>query len=285
LLRRFANPQSTRRAAANGRAHYDRGNSLYEAMLGPTMVYSCAYWRSAQTLEEAQRAKLELICRKIQLRPGLRVLDIGCGWGAFACHAAQQGASVVGITVSPAQADHARARCRGLPVEIRLEDYRSLAGRFDRVVSIGMFEHVGPQNYRTYMSVVRRCLAEDGIFLLHTIGGRLGAHHGERWLDRYIFPGAVLPSAQQIAGAAEGLLVLEDWHNFGAYYDRTLLTWWQNFERAWPSLRKHYDDRFYRMWRYYLLSCAGTFRARWNQLWQLVFSREGLPGGYRRIHA
>ncbi len=284
LLGRLLNRQSPRRAARNGRAHYDRGNELYRAMLGPTLAYSCGYWRDARTLDEAQEAKHELICRKLSLAPGLRLLDVGCGWGAFARHAASRhGVRVLGLTVSPAQAEVARRRCAGLPVQIELGDYRQLRGDFDRVVSIEMFEHVGDANYRTFFRTVRRVLAPGGLLLLHTIGGHRSSHRIEPFIDRHVFPGAVLPSAAQIARAAEGLWVLEDWHNFGADYDRTLLAWAANFEAAWPDLRPRFGDRFFRLWRYYLLTCAGSFRARRNHAWQIVFSDRGVPGGYRRV--
>jgi len=279
---RLVNHQSLRRARANVAAHYDLGNDLYAAMLGSTMAYSCGYWRHATTLDEAQRAKHDLVARKIGLKAGHRVLDIGCGWGAFARFAAERyGARVTGVTLSRPQAEQARARCAGLPVDIRVEDYRRVTGRFDRIVSIGMFEHVGPRNYRTFFETTARLLEPAGLQLLHTIGGQAAAETSDPWVDRYIFPGSVLPSAGQIARAVEGLFVIEDWQNFGADYDRTLMTWHRRLARAWPALDR-YDARFRRLWRYYLLTCAGSFRARHNQLWQIVLSPAGVPGGYRR---
>lgn len=268
-----------------GEAHYDIGNDLYQAMLDSHMVYTCGYWKDAGTLDAAQEAKLDLVCQKIGLASGMRVLDIGCGWGSFAKFAAERyGANVVGITVSQEQAALARERCAGLPVEIILQDYRDVRGEFDRVISLGMFEHVGYRYYRTYMDVARRVLTPDGLFLLHTIGGNRSAHSTDPWIEKYIFPGSMLPSIAQISRAAEGLFVVEDWHNFGADYDKTLMAWWQNFNAHWPALRANnpkYDDRFYRMWKYYLLTCAGSFRARYNQLWQIVLSPLGVAGGYK----
>ena len=280
----FLNLQSYRRAFEIGERHYDNGNDLYQAMLDKRMTYTCGYWSGkpkAGTLDEAQEAKLDLVCRKLGLKAGEHVLDIGCGWGSFAKFAAERyGARVTGITVSREQAELGREMCKGLPVELRLEDYREVRGKFDHVVSLGMFEHVGKKNYRVFMKIVDRCLAEGGLFLLHTIGSKRSVNSTDPWIGKYIFPNGMLPSMKQIAKAAEGLFVMEDWHNFGADYDPTLMAWFRNFEKAWPSLRGKYGERFHRMWKYYLLSCAGAFRARHIQLWQMVFSKKGVSGGY-----
>jgi cyclopropane-fatty-acyl-phospholipid synthase len=284
IMAKLADLQSRAHAQANVVAHYDIGNDLYAEMLGRTMVYSCAYWRDAHTLDEAQDAKLALICHKLGLRPGMRVLDIGCGWGEFARHAAAgYGVSVTGLTLSPAQALLAQERCRRLPVQILERDYRDATGTFDRIVSIGMFEHVGPHNYDRFFDVARKRLKADGLMLLHTIGGLKSVAASDPWIDRYVFPGAVLPSAAEITAAIEGRFVLEDWHSFGPDYDRTLMAWYANFEAAWPTLSARYSERFRRLWRFYLLTCAGAFRARSNQLWQLVLSPHGARGGYQRV--
>jgi cyclopropane-fatty-acyl-phospholipid synthase len=282
IAARLVNQQTAVRARRNGAYHYDLGNPLYEAMLGPTMTYSCGYWRHADDLDAAQRDKISLIADKLRIGPGQRVLDIGCGWGTFAAHAARLGAHVVGVTVSRAQARFAEDRCRDLPVEIRLCDYRSLDEKFDRVVSVGMFEHVGAHNHETFMAVVDRCLAEGGVCLLHSIGAERAGDTVDPWIDRHIFPGASLPALSQIASMAERHFVIEDVHNFGADYDRTLIAWRDRFDAAWATLRDRYDDRFRRMWRYYLSTCAGAFRARRCQLWQVVLSR-GIPGGYASV--
>lgn len=276
LRARFMNRQSHGRAFEVGRRHYDIGHDLYESMLDSRLMYSCACWQDANSLEEAQEHKLELICRKLRLEKGMRLLDIGCGWGGLARYAAEQyGVNVVGITVSENQASFATEKCAGLPVEIRLEDYRNIGGVFDRIVSVGMLEHVGYKNYRTFMTAVDRCLNPEGLFLLQTIGGNTSVTTTDPWIERYIFPNGMLPSAVQIASAIEGLFALEDWQNFGSYYDRTLMAWWRRFEDSWPGLAARYGERFHRMWRYYLLSCAGAFRAKANQLWQIVFSKTG----------
>ena len=275
---KLLNLQSPRRAAADVRGHYERGLDLYRAMLDEGMTYSCGYWRQAGTLDDAQEAKLDLICRKLGLQEGTHVLDIGCGWGSFARFAAERyGARVTGITLSLEQAELARERCSGLPVDIRVEDFRGVRGRFDAVVSIGMIEHVGADNYRDYMEVTARCLAPGGTSLIHTIAGGRSTHHIDPWVHRYVFPGANLPSLRQLAEAAEGLFVVEDVHNFGPDYDRTLLAWHDNFEAAWPDLRSSYDERFRRMWRFYLLACAAAFRSRRVQLYQVMLTPPGSP--------
>jgi len=286
LRARALNLQSRSRSHVVGERHYDLGNDLYRAMLGKRLVYSCGYWTQPDgqvlpDLDAAQEAKLDLVCRKLRLQPGMRVLDIGCGWGEALKFAAERyGTSGVGITISRQQADYARELCAGLPIEIRLQDYRELDEPFDAAFSLGMFEHVGAKNYRTYMEVAQRCLPESGLFLLHSIGTNRSVSHTDPWIGRYIFPNSMLPSAAQIAQAMEGLFVLEDWHGFGADYDLTLQAWRRNIERAWPSLPARYDERFRRMWRYYLAASMATFRTRSSQLWQLVLSRGGVPGGY-----
>lgn len=284
---RLFNRQKKARAARNGGMPYRFGDDLFVAMLDPYLCYSCAYFQNTDDLAEAQLAKLDLVCRKLALQPGQRILDIGCGWGSFARFAAERyGVSVLGINVSEDQLRLGRERCAGLPVELRFLDYRDAVseGPFDHVVSIGMFEHVGVKNYDTYFRVVRECLKDDGLFLLHTIGRNRSVTTLEPWVDKYVFPNCQLPSARQISTAIEPHFVMEDWHNFGDSYATTLQCWWRNFEAAWPELRgASYDDRFYRMWRFYLLGCVGRFRARRNQLWHVVLSKHGVLGGYTSV--
>jgi cyclopropane-fatty-acyl-phospholipid synthase len=266
------------RAFEVGERHYDVGNDLYRAMLGPRMVYTCAYFRDADTLDAAQEAKLDLVCRKIGLRSGMRVLDLGCGWAGFASFAAERyGAHVVGYTVSREQVAWAKEHYGGLSIDIRLDDYRNATGSYDAVVSIGLLEHVGPKNHRGYMELAARCLAPGGVAFMHTIGGANGKALIDPWFDKYIFPNAVVPTLGQIVTAMEDLLVPEDVQNLGPHYDRTLMAWWQNFDAAWPTLRPRYGDRFYRMWRYYLLVSAAYFRAREHNLYQIVATPVGAP--------
>ena len=271
-----------------GQKHYDVGNDLYGAMLDKRLTYTCGYWNSpagkAKNLDEAQEAKLDLVCKKIDLRPGQKVLDIGSGWGSFMGYAVEKyGVNALGITVSKKQKELADNRYKNLPVETRLQDYRDLKEKFDKIVSLGMFEHVGYKNYTTFMKVVYNSLRDNGLFLLHTIGGNRSVKGNDPWIEKYIFPNSTLPSIKQIGQSIEGLFVMEDWHNFGVDYDLTLMAWHKNFEDNWDKLKSNYDDKFYRMWRYYLLVCAGTFRVRKNQLWQIVLSKKGVTGGYQSI--
>ena len=287
LKSRIFNNQSKSRAIEVAHKHYDISNKLYELMLGTTMAYTCAYWKNATNLDDAENAKFELICQKIGLkkRPGMRILDLGCGFGSFLKYAAEHyQATGVGINISVEQIKYANESCKGLPIEFQLKDYRDVTGSFDAVVSIGLAEHVGYKNYRTLMTVAHNCLhSDEGIFLLHTIGNNSSVTVVDPWIDKYIFPNGMPPSIKQLSGAMEDLFVIEDLHNFGADYDKTLLAWFDNFNAHWDELRHEYDERFYRMWTYYLLSCAGGFRARTVQLWQFVGTKKGIIGGYTSV--
>jgi cyclopropane-fatty-acyl-phospholipid synthase len=283
LRARILNLQSITRSFDNGQQHYDIGNDLYAAMLGGRLLYTCAYWKDATTLDEAQDAKLDLVCRKVGLQPGMRVLDLGCGWGGFAAFAAERyKVSVTGFTVAQEQVKWAREHYAHLPVDIRLDDYRNATGTYDAVVSIGLMEHVGWKNYRHYMELVDRLLAPNGAAFIHTIAANRPRSHIEPWFDKYIFPNAVLPTLARLTVAMEDIFVAEDIHNIGEDYDRTLMEWWRQFDAAWPRLRATYGDAFYRRWKYYLLACAGAFRARSQQLYQILMTRPGTPSPVHR---
>jgi cyclopropane-fatty-acyl-phospholipid synthase len=280
------NPLGSRsRSFEIGERHYDTGNDLFEIMLDPYMTYSCGYWRRANTLETAQRDKLELICRKLELKPGQRILDVGAGFGSFARYAAEHyGVSVVGISVSQQQIDFSRRLCAGLPVEFRYADYRELNEPFDRIVSVGMFEHVGRRYYRDFFASCERCLKPSGLLLLHTIGF-LKAEGANPWFDKYILPGVEFPTVANIANAAGADLVLENFHTWeGTHYDKTLMAWFERFDAGWDRIKQKYGDTFYRMWKLYLQGCAGAFRVERLRVWQLVFSKGGIPGGYAYGH-
>ncbi|MEN8152416.1 MAG: cyclopropane fatty acyl phospholipid synthase [Acidobacteriota bacterium] len=276
LRSKLFNLQKPRRSFQVGRKHYDIGNNLFMAMLDKRMNYSCAYWKSANNLDEAQENKLELICKKLGLKPGMKILDLGCGWGSFARYAAEKfKVHVTGLCVSKNQIEYGRELCKGLPVELKVQDYRKADGKYDRVISIGFMEHVGYKNYRTYMKVVNSTLKENGISLLHTIGGNVSMTTANPFTTKYIFPNGSIPSITQLGRAIEGIFVVEDWHNFGPDYEKTLLAWYRNFEKSWPELKNEYNERFFRMWRYYLLTSAGGYRSRLNQLWQIVLTKPG----------
>lgn len=267
-----------------GQRHYDIGNDLYCSMLDKRMVYTCGYWKDAKNLDEAQEAKLDLVCKKIGLKSGQKILDIGSGWGSFIGFIAEKyGANAIGVTVSKKQKELADKLYRNFAVETRFQDYRDINGKFDHVVSLGMFEHVGSGNYREFMKIAHSSLKDGGLFLLQTIGGNCSVIGIEPWLGKYIFSNSMIPSIKQISRSIEGLFVMEDWHSFGSDYDKTLMEWYKNFNDSWEYLKINYDDRFYRMWKYYLLFCAGSFRARKNQLWQIVLSKKGVSGGYKSI--
>ena len=286
LYEQLGNPQALRRAFVVGERHYDINPRVYAAMLDPLMTYSCGYWRQADDLVTAQEHKLRLICEKLQLEPGMRLLDIGCGWGSLAAFACRHyGVEVLGITVSRCQAESIRERLADLPVQVVLCDYRQLpllqAGRFDRIASVGMFEHVGRRNDAAFHRIVHQSLEADGLALLQTIGTACTDHGRDDWIETHVFPGGRLPSASQLCRGLEGLFLIEDWENFGPDYDRTLMAWCRNFEAAWPTLQCDSSADFQRFWRYYLLSCAGFFRSRHGQLWQVVISKPERSIPYR----
>ncbi len=284
LMAKTFNFQSSSRAFNVGEKHYDIGNDLYEAMLDKRMVYTCAYFKNTDDLDVAQEAKLDMVCRKLNLQPGQKILDIGCGWGSFLKFAAEKyGVEGVGLTVSKEQVALGMERCSGLPVTILLEDYRDHKGEYDHIASLGMFEHVGYKNYREYMELAHSCLKEDGCFLLHTIGLNYSVVKGGSWLSKYIFPGAMIPSIKQLAESVEKRFIIEDIHNFGPDYAKTLMAWYVNFEKNWPSLKEHYDERFYRMWKYYLLSSVGNFLSRDAQVWQILLAKGRNVEGYGHI--
>jgi cyclopropane-fatty-acyl-phospholipid synthase len=263
--------------------HYDIGNELYQLMLDSQMVYTCGYWKGGATnLEDAQKEKMELICKKLELKEGMTVLDIGCGWGSFMKYASKNyGVKCTGLTISKEQKQLGEELCQGQPIDFIFQDYRLHEGLYDRVLSIGMFEAVGYKNYHDYMTMTHRCLKEDGIALLHTIGCNESKTRADPWVDKYIFPNGMVPSISQIGGAMENLFVIEDLHNFGEDYDKTLMAWHENFQKNWHQLSqgnpKKYTPKFKRMWEFYLLIFAGAFRARSSHVWQIVMTKIGSP--------
>jgi len=267
--------------------HYNLGNDLYEKMLGPTMNYTCAYFSEGiKTLEDAEIAKMDLVARKLKLKPGMKVLELGCGFGAMMKYLAEKyGVSCTGYTLSKEQVIYGREHCKGLDVTIHHDDIRNAKGLYDRVYSIGLFEHVGSYNYRGYYELVDRLLKDDGLHLSHAITMRDSkCPRTGGWMVKYIFPGGEIPFPEDYITNSAGLFCLEDMHNVGYSYVNTLKSWLANFEKAWPELEATYgpqvQGRFYRMWRYYLCISAGCFEARLTQIYQVVQHKKGVPGGY-----
>ncbi len=284
------NLQNEMRSRQVAEQHYNLGNDLYAAMLGSSMAYTCGYWKDVNSLDKAQFNKFDLVCRKLRIQPGDHILELGCGWGSFAKFAAENyGCKVIGVNISTEQVNFAQKSCAHLPVKVHLCDYRNIeiynpkGIQFDHIVSIGLCEHIGPKNYNLFMKIARKNLKEDGLFLVHTIGKNITDYYVDPWINKYIFPNGILPSLAQLSTAIENVFILEDLHNFGADYDKTLMAWHSNFIRNWPLLNKYYDETFFRLWNYYLLSCAGAFRARGMQLWQMILSPKGLIGGYQSV--
>lgn len=284
----FTNAGNEKRSKEIGEKHYDIGNDIYSRMLGKYMVYSCGFWERADKLDDSQRDKMEMICKKLRLKPGMTVLDIGCGFGELLKYMAlNYKVKAIGVTISKEQYEIGKEKCKEIPeVSILLCDYRHIPkgyGPFDRIVSVGMAEHIGWKNYRVFMKNAHKLLKDDGIFLLHTMGFDSDQFVAEPWIDKYIFPGGILPSGKRLLTAAKGLFVMQDLHNFGLDYDRTLMAWFSNFQKSWPILKAKYGDEFYRMWKFYLLSLAGAFRAEQIYLWQIVFTKKRACVDYRSV--
>lgn len=296
LQARLLNLQSPTRARAVAEAHYDIDHRMYELFLGPYNQYTCCFFNGTDDLQQAEVNKLEMICQKLELNENDRVLDIGCGWGGFAKYAAAtRGCEVTGITISSEQAEYARNYTAGLPVDILEADYRDLPDRglaaFDKILICGMIEHVGYKNYPGLMHVVHQMLDDDGLFLLHTIGNSEETVISDPWIERYIFRNSMVPSMEHIVGALRRLFVVQDWENYGHFYSKTLRCWHENFERNWESIKqiassKPFDERFRRMWNYYLLSSKAAFDREKLLLWQIVMSKVGTRSSvYRRVTA
>jgi len=287
LKSRLVNLQTRKGSLAIAEAHYNLDHRLYQQFLGPYNQYTCCFFNKAKTLEEAEVEKLEMICNKLQLKPGDKVLDIGCGWGGFARYAAQtRNCKVTGISISREQIAYARKYTAGLPVEIVESDYRDLprlyaSGHFDKVAIIGMIEHVGYKNYRQLFEIVHQLLNDEGIFLLHTIGNSATTTVVDPWIEKYIFRNSMAPSMAQLAKSAEELLVIQDWENYGHYYGPTLAAWHRNFNENWENIRtiegaQRFDERFRRMFNYYFLACKAGFETEHVYLWHLVMTKQGM---------
>lgn len=283
---RITNIQSRSGSRAIAEAHYDLDHRLYQEFLGPYNQYTCCFFNQAKTLEAAEIEKLEMLCDKLGLTAEDKVLDIGCGWGGFAKYAAEtRGCSVTGVSISKEQIAYARDYTAGLPVKIIEADYRDLPDmfggqHFDKVLICGMLEHVGYKNYRTIFSIIHELLKDDGRFLLHTIGNNKTTAVVDPWIEKYIFRNSMAPSMEQLTMAFQGLLVAQDWENYGLYYAPTLAAWQQNFEDRWDAISaiesaRPFDERFRRMFNYYFLSCKAAFETENLYLWHIVLTKHG----------
>lgn len=293
---RLGNLQTRVRSLDVARSHYNLDHRLYELFLGPWNQYTCCFFDRTRELEQAEVRKLEMICSKLELTRGDRVLDIGCGWGGFARYASStRGCHVTGISLSREQVDYARRFTAGLPVDIVEADYRDLpalrpAGSFDKILVCGMIEHVGYRNYRGLMEIVHGLLTRSGLFLLHTIGNGINTRIADPWIVKHIFRNSMLPSMEQLAGALRGLFTVQDWENYGRYYVDTLAAWQRRFEENWERIAlidttPRFDERFRRMFNYYFLSCKAAFDVESIFLWHLVMSRRGERAGvYARVN-
>lgn len=275
-LNRIRNDQNRRRSLRAPRRHYDFDNEMFQAFLGRYMNYSCGYYAGTGDLDEAQILKMDIICRKLDLQPGEHLLDVGGGWGEFALYAAKHyGVHVTSVNISEEQMRFARRRCAGYDVDVVRSDYRDIAGQYDKVAAIAMFPHVGHRNHRTFMQAMYRALKPGGTFLIESTMNTATTTAGDPWIDRYIFPGLLMPSGSQICAAMEGLFVIEDLHNFGPHYVKTLRAWNANFQNAWGRFAARHDERVRRMFEYFFLISAALFRARTMEYWHLVLTRQG----------
>ena len=274
---KFLGKQSNKQAWIVSKEHNDLGNRLFSLILDPYMQYSCGYWNKAENLHMAQQNKLKLICETLQLKKGMTLLDIGCGWGGLAAYAAENyGVSVTGVTDSAEQIKMASIRCSSLDIDLKLIDYKDLpilAQTFDRIVSLGMFEHIGAKNHLAYFNIINQMLKGNGLFLLHTSGSNQTNNKVDPWINKYIFHNDGLPTLAQIATASETWFVTEDVHNFGMDYEKTLIAWEQRFNSSWHLLEDDYPSIFRRMFNYYLNSCAGAFRSKKMHFWQFIFTK------------
>ena len=283
IWKKLINPQSIRRAAKDVRYHYNLGNDLFAATLDETMTYTCGYFKDTNDLKQAQIDKMKLVCQKLNLQKGMRVLDIGCGWGSLAKYMADNyEVTVVGLTLSEEQKTFADNQCTNSDVTIELCDYRNHNGKYDRIVSIEMIEHVGAKNLKSFMQKADKNLNEDGLMLLQFDGKSESINWNYSWIEKYVFPGTVTPSMQQIAKSSENLFFLVDWHDFTKDYHLTMNCWHENFLKNWDNIKDNYDERFFRLWKFYLTCAPATALVNTQHLWQIVLQKNNSEKQYER---
>jgi cyclopropane-fatty-acyl-phospholipid synthase len=269
------------RSKKNVEHHYDLGEELYNLFLDKKFrMYSCAYWKSTEeSLEQAQQNKINHIIKKLDLRTGQKVLDIGCGWGGLCFEMAKQSeCEVTGITLSKNQYEYCIKKSKELKLDnqchFELLDYRHLKGKFNRIVSVGMVEHVGRKFYKTFFKKINDLMTEDGLSLIHTIGSTEPKSPPQPWISRYIFPGGLVPSGSDLIDAIEKTgLVLTDMESLIRHYDQTLKAWLERFQDNRSKAKKMYDERFCKMWEFYLASCSAAFKYRDLLVYQLQIAK------------
>ncbi len=272
----FANQQTRRLATRVADEHYSMGNDVFFAFLGGVRNYSCGIFDGDADLDAAQTRKLAKISSLLDLRPGERLLDVGGGWGELSRHAAAaHGCEVTHVNLSDEQIRHASALCTDLSVRVEKRDWRDVEGRFDKIAVIAMLTHVGPKNYRRFMQRMHDRLEPGGLMLIETVGTRHAAVRCEAWLDKYIFPGGVVPTRRQILGAADGLFDETRFESSGEHYVQTLRCWQENFERNWTDLSSRYDEERRRIFNYFFQSIGGAFRAGYVDHWHILLRRTG----------
>jgi len=274
LVSLLRNNQTLERSRRVADRHYNIGNDLFFSFLGRYRNYSCALFEGTESLDAAQKAKMERICELLELSERDHLLDVGGGWGHLARHAAlQHGCTVTSINIADEQITYAREMCAGLPVDVRKCDYRQLTGRYTKAAVVAMFTHVGSKNHRTFFECIHRCLPEGSRLVMETVGSSHSNVTLEPWTERHIFPGGVVPSLRQIDHAASGLFVRGYTREFGSHYVLTLRAWYDNLMAAWPELSTRYSESTLRTFEYFFLTVAGTFRAGRLKHWHLVMSK------------
>jgi cyclopropane-fatty-acyl-phospholipid synthase len=277
------NNQTIEKALVDVQSHYDIGNDLYTRMLDNNMQYTCAFFQDTNDLNTAQEQKMDLIGQKLNLKPGDTLLDIGCGWGYLINYLSKKyNVQGLGITLSEEQLKYAEINFKNNSnASYKLMDYRNIPKdmKFTKIVSVGMLEHVGNKNYEEYFDIVHDHLTDDGIALIHTIGCQnslrgisSGSGSGSKFIDKYIFPNGHIPTWDEISPIVSKKFLIQDWQNFGKYYDNTLQSWYKNINSKWDEI-PNYDEKFKRMWNFYLLGCAANFNLCHMNLWQILITK------------
>ena len=288
LSRKIFNQQTISRALVDVQSHYDIGNDLYTRMLDKNMQYTCGFWQDTNDLDTAQLQKMKIIGQKLNLKPGDTLLDIGCGWGYLINYLSKEyNVKGLGITLSEEQLSYAKNEFKNNEnVDYKLMDYRNIPKnmKFNKIVSFGMLEHVGVKNYNDYFNIVYDHLENNGLALIHTIGRQSNITNAQAtsdFIDKYIFPGSYIPCWEELSPIVSRKFFIHDWHNFGQYYNKTLLAWHKIINSKWNEI-PNYNEEFKKMWNFYLISSAVSFELCHLKLWQILISKDCLTKLPRR---